>query len=110
MNQRLATLLRISFVILDLLVLNLVFIICQYVFRDAITLNKEQYTYLWFFSNAAWVAASWATSIYQDAYIYSFEKFSRRTMTAYVYMLALEMIYLFFLIMSYVLIIMNFVA
>ena len=82
MNQRLATLLRISFVILDLLVLNLVFIICQYVFREAIILNKEQYTYLWFFSNAAWVAASWATSIYQDTYIYSFEKFSRRTMTA----------------------------
>jgi putative colanic acid biosynthesis UDP-glucose lipid carrier transferase len=96
MNQRLATLLRISFVILDLLVLNLVFIICQYVFRDAIIFNKEQYTYLWFFSNAAWVAASWATSIYQDTYIYSFEKFSRRTMTAYVYLLALEMIYLFF--------------
>jgi putative colanic acid biosysnthesis UDP-glucose lipid carrier transferase len=96
MNQRLATLLRISFVILDLLVLNLVFIICQYVFRDAIILNKEQYTYLWFFSNAAWVAASWATSIYQDTYIYSFEKFSRRTMTAYVYLLALEMLYLFF--------------
>ncbi len=48
MNQRLATLLRISFVILDLLVLNLVFIICQYVFRDVIILNKVQYTYLWF--------------------------------------------------------------
>ena len=96
MNQRLATLLRISFVILDLLVLNLVFIICQYVFRDAIILNKEQYTYLWFFSNAAWVAASWATSIYHDTYIYSFEKFSRRTMTAFVYLLALEMLYLFF--------------
>lgn len=96
MNQRLATLLRISFVILDLLVLNLVFIICQYVFRDAIVLNKEQYTYLWFYSNAAWVAASWATSIYQDTYIYSFEKFSKRTVNAYVYLLALEMLYLFF--------------
>lgn len=96
MNQRLATLLRISFVILDLLVLNLVFIICQYVFRDAIILNKEQYTYLWFYSNAAWVAASWATSIYQDTYIYSFEKFSKRTVNAYVYLLALEMLYLFF--------------
>jgi putative colanic acid biosysnthesis UDP-glucose lipid carrier transferase len=96
MNQRLATLLRISFVILDILVLNLVFIICQYVFRDVIVLNKEQYTYLWFFSNGAWVAASWATSIYQDAYIYSFEKFSKRTVNAFVYMLAIEMIYLFF--------------
>jgi putative colanic acid biosynthesis UDP-glucose lipid carrier transferase len=96
MNQRLATLLRISFVILDILVLNLVFVICQYVFRDVIVLNKEQYTYLWFFSNAAWVAASWATSIYNDNYIYSFEKFSRRTVNAFVYLLALEMIYLFF--------------
>ena len=36
MNQRLATLLRISFVILDILVLNLVFVICQYVFRENI--------------------------------------------------------------------------
>jgi putative colanic acid biosynthesis UDP-glucose lipid carrier transferase len=96
MNQRLATLLRISFVILDILVLNLVFVICQYVFRENIALNKYQYTYLWFFSNAAWVAASWATSIYQDNYIYSFEKFSRRTMTAFLYLLALEMVYLFF--------------
>jgi len=96
MNQRLATLLRISFVVLDILVLNLVFVICQYVFRENIALNKFQYTYLWFFSNAAWVAASWATSIYQDGYIYSFEKFSRRTMTAFVYLLALEMVYLFF--------------
>ncbi len=96
MNQRLATLLRISFVILDILVLNLVFVICQYVFRENISLNKFQYTYLWFFSNAAWVAASWATSIYQDSYIYSFEKFSRRTMTAFLYLLALEMVYLFF--------------
>ena len=96
MNQRLATLLRISFVVLDILVLNLVFVICQYVFRENIALNKFQYTYLWFFSNAAWVAASWATSIYQDTYIYSFEKFSRRTMTAFLYLLALEMVYLFF--------------
>ena len=96
MNQRLATLLRITFVILDILVLNLVFVICQYVFRDVIAQNKVQYTYLWFFSNAAWVAASWATRIYQDTYIYSFEKFSRRTVTAYAYLLVLEMLYLFF--------------
>ena len=96
MNQRLATLLRISFVVLDILVLNLVFVICQYVFRENIALNRFQYAYLWFFSNAAWVAASWATSIYQDSYIYSFEKFSRRTMTAFLYLLALEMVYLFF--------------
>lgn len=97
MNQRLTVLLRISFVLLDLIVLNLVFIICQYIFRDYIPSDKEvQYTYLWFFSNASWVAASWATGIYQDQHIYSFERFSRRTMSSYAYFLALEMLYLFF--------------
>lgn len=97
MNQRLTVLLRISFVLLDLVVLNLVFIICQYIFRDYIPSDSVvQYTYLWFFSNVAWVAASWATGIYQDQHIYSFERFSRRTMSAYAYFLALEMVYLFF--------------
>lgn len=97
MNQRLTALLRISFVLLDLMVLNLVYIICQYIFKDVIPSNfVVQYTYLWFFSNAAWVAASWATGIYHDQFVYSFERFSRRTMSAYAYFLALEMLYLFF--------------
>jgi putative colanic acid biosynthesis UDP-glucose lipid carrier transferase len=97
MNQRLANLLRISFVILDLVVLNLVFIICLYVFKDHLSVEKEvQYTYLWFFSNAAWVMASWASSIYHDHYIYSFEKFAKRTVSAYAYFLGICMLYLFF--------------
>ena len=96
MNQRLTNLLRFTFVILDLVVLNLVFIICQYVFSDNIQVNKIHYTYLWFYSNVAWVFASWATGIYHDKYIYSFEKFSRQTMSAYAYLLVLEMLYFFF--------------
>lgn len=97
MNQRLAILLRISFILLDLMVLNLIFIISQYVFRSHISFESEiQYTYLWFFSNAAWGAASWGTGIYHDKYIYSFERFSRQTMTAYFYLLGLELLYLFF--------------
>ncbi|MFT3675249.1 MAG: undecaprenyl-phosphate glucose phosphotransferase [Chitinophagaceae bacterium] len=97
MNQRLATLLRISFVILDLVVLNLVFIICHLAFRDHLSRELEiQYTYLWFFSNAAWVVASWATGIYQDNYIYSFEKFSKRTVSTYAYFLGLCMLYIVF--------------
>ncbi len=96
MNQRLTNLLRLTFVVLDLVVLNLVFTICQYVFSESIQPNKIHYTYLWFFSNAAWVFASWATRIYQNEYIHSFEKFSRRTMSAYAYLLILEMMYFFF--------------
>jgi putative colanic acid biosysnthesis UDP-glucose lipid carrier transferase len=97
MNQRLATLLRISFVLLDLIVLNLVFIICNYIFKDTIPEEKTiQYTYLWFLSNGIWLAASWGTSIYQDGYIYDFEKFSRRTVSAFLYFLGIELLYLFF--------------
>lgn len=96
MNQRLAILLRISFVILDLMVLNIVFVICQYVFRDYIPEdNFAQYTYLWFFSNAAWFVASWGTRIYQDTYINSFEKFSKQTVTAFAYFLGLQLLYQF---------------
>jgi putative colanic acid biosysnthesis UDP-glucose lipid carrier transferase len=96
MNQRLTNLLRVTFVVLDLVVLNLVFLICQYVFNESIASNKIHYTYLWFFSNVAWMIASWATGIYQDRYIYSFEKFSKRTVSAYAYLLILEMFYFFF--------------
>lgn len=97
MNQRLTVLLRITFVLLDLVVLNLVYVICQAVFDKHISVEAEvQYSYLWFFSNVAWVAASWGTNVYHDKFIYSFEKFSRQTMTAFLYFLGLEMIYLFF--------------
>ena len=96
MNHRLTNLLRITFIVLDLVVLNLVFLICQYVFAESIQSNKIQYTYLWFFSNIAWAIGSWGTRIYHDAYIYSFERFSKRTMSTYAYFLALVMLYLFF--------------
>jgi putative colanic acid biosynthesis UDP-glucose lipid carrier transferase len=96
MNQRLTIMLRICFVLLDLMVLNLVFIICQYVFSKHISSEAEvQYSYLWFFSNAAWLTTSWGTGIYQDSFIYSFEKFSKRTMKAFLYFLGVEMLYLF---------------
>lgn len=97
MNQRLANLLRISFVILDLVVLNLVFLISRLVFDDHLNSEQDvQYTFLWFVANGAWVAASWVSGIYQDQYIYSFERFAKRTVSAYAYFLGLCMLYLFF--------------
>jgi putative colanic acid biosynthesis UDP-glucose lipid carrier transferase len=97
MNQRLAILLRISFAFLDLLVLNVAFIICQYMFDEHISLDdRVQYTYFWFFCNAAWMILSWGMNIYNDRYIYSFEKFSKYTMHAFVYFLGIIMLYLVF--------------
>ena len=97
MNQRLAIMLRISFAILDLIVLNVAFLICQYMFNEYIVNDdKVQYTYFWFLCNAAWMIVSWWINIYNEKYIYSFEKFSRCTMQAFAYFFGVVMLYLVF--------------
>src|SRR5262245_46293728 len=97
MNQRLGILLRISFAFLDLMVLNVAFFICQYMFEGHLPIeDKVQYTYFWGACNAAWLIISWGVSIYNEQYIFSFEKFARRTMQAFVYFLGVVMLYLAF--------------
>lgn len=97
MNQRLANLLRISFIILDLVVLNMVFIICRLAFEKHLNVDDSvQYTYLWFFSNFAWALSCWVLGLYNDKHIYSFERFSKRTVSAYAYYLGLSLLYLVF--------------
>jgi putative colanic acid biosynthesis UDP-glucose lipid carrier transferase len=97
MNQRLGMLLRISFAFLDLMVLNVAYFICQYMFREHISIeDSAQYTYFWGVCNAAWLIISWGVNAYNEQYIFSFERFSRRTMQAFVYFLAVVMLYLVF--------------
>jgi putative colanic acid biosynthesis UDP-glucose lipid carrier transferase len=97
MNQRLGILLRISFAFLDLMVLNVTFFICQYMFEGHIPAeDRSQYSYFWGICNAAWLVTSWGVSIYNEQYIFSFERFSRRTMQAFVYFLGVVMLYLAF--------------
>ncbi|RYY58957.1 MAG: undecaprenyl-phosphate glucose phosphotransferase [Chitinophagaceae bacterium] len=96
MNQRLANLLRLAFVVLDLLVLNLVFLVNWYIFSDNISPDStKEYTYLSFFSNSIWVAVSWFVGIYLNRNIFSFEKFSRETVKAFVYFCVMEVLYLY---------------
>jgi putative colanic acid biosynthesis UDP-glucose lipid carrier transferase len=97
MNQRLTILLRISFAVLDLMVLNVAFVMCRYMFEGYIAADdKVQYTYFWFLSNFAWVISSWSTNIYNDKDIYLFERFSRSTMQAFPYFFGIVMLYLAF--------------
>jgi putative colanic acid biosynthesis UDP-glucose lipid carrier transferase len=97
MNQRLTILLRISFAVLDLMVLNVAFVMCRYMFEGYIAADdKVQYTYFWFLSNFAWVISSWSTNIYNDKDIYLFERFSRSTMQAFLYFFGIVMLYLAF--------------
>ena len=86
MNQRLGILLGSVLLSLDLMVLNVVYFICQYMFSEHISLaDRSQYTYFWGVVNAAWLLVSWGVAIYHEQYILSFERFSRRTMHAFVF-------------------------
>jgi putative colanic acid biosysnthesis UDP-glucose lipid carrier transferase len=96
MNQRLAILFRLSFIILDLLVLNLSFLVSWLIFKDRIAQEAYlEYTYLFFFSNAAWVVIGWLAGIYRQECLLSFEKFCRHSIPSFIYFVALEMLYLF---------------
>ncbi len=96
MNQQFFRLLRLSFIFLDLLMLNLSFLIDKYYLRDKISDSFEvQYIYLWMGFNVAWLAASWLCNIYHQNSMSSFESFSSRTLRAYIYFLAIILIYFF---------------
>ncbi len=93
MNQQFVRLLRLCFVCLDLLMLNVSFALDKYYYRDKIeTALEVQYVYLWMGFNAAWLAASWICNIYHQNSLSSFESFCRRTLRAYIYFLAIVMI------------------
>ncbi|MFT4015898.1 MAG: undecaprenyl-phosphate glucose phosphotransferase [Agriterribacter sp.] len=96
MNQHLSNLIRIGFLLLDLLALNTVYYGCRFFFSNYIPVElNNQYLYLWIWCNFAWIIVSWGNNTYRNSDIFSFEKFSRNTMHAYGYFLALVTLYLF---------------
>jgi putative colanic acid biosynthesis UDP-glucose lipid carrier transferase len=98
MNRRLTLLLRVSFVVLDLFFINIVFFAVKLYYSEEIPQAFEaQYAYLNFFLNFAWLTVSWMNALYGDSKIYNFERFCKRTIRTFVYFLALIMIYLYFL-------------
>jgi len=98
MNQRLLRLIIVIFIVLDLLVLNFVFLIAKAWFQNAISPKSElQYAYLHFYLNIAWIVAGWLTSIYNGITISSFENFCKKSLRAFVYFIAFIMLCLFLL-------------
>lgn len=97
MNQHLSYLAKIGFLLLDVLVLNVVYLSCDFFFKDYIIGKSSlQYTYLWMYCNAAWLLVSSGTQVYNENAIFSFEKFSKNTLRAYGYFVAVVLLYLFF--------------
>jgi len=98
MNQRLLRLIIVTFIVLDLLIVNIVFLIAKAWFQNAISpISELQYAYLHFYLNIAWIVAGWINSIYNSINISSFENFCKKSFRADVYFIAFIMLYLFVL-------------
>jgi putative colanic acid biosynthesis UDP-glucose lipid carrier transferase len=96
MNQQFFRLLRLCFIGLDLLMLNLSFGLDKFYYRDKISASFElQYVYLWVGFNITWIAASWVCNTYHQNSMSSFESFCTRTLRAFVYFLTIILICFF---------------
>jgi len=96
MNQQFFRLTRLAFIFLDLLVLNVAFFVAKdYLSTKTIPALEIQYLYLLMGINVAWIISGWQCGTYRQANISSFEQFCRQTLRAYIYFLALVMMYVF---------------
>ncbi|MBS1921533.1 MAG: undecaprenyl-phosphate glucose phosphotransferase [Bacteroidetes bacterium] len=95
MNRQFFRLLRLLFIFLDLLMLNISFAVDRIFYKDKIPDSlSARYLNLWLAFNMAWIAAAWISNLYGQKYISSFESFSQKTFRAYIYFLAFVMIYI----------------
>jgi putative colanic acid biosynthesis UDP-glucose lipid carrier transferase len=97
MNNRFLNHLQITLVILDLVVINIVFLSCEYLFKRGLLIRTFiGYDSFLYFLNICWIIISWATGIYNAKNIVNFELFSRRSMNAFLYFIGFTMLYLYF--------------
>lgn len=86
-----------TLIVLDLLILNLFYLICQVIFSNLVGLFKiDSYIYYWTLSNALWVILSFFLGTYSQKIILSFQAFTKRTIQVYLLWIILIMFYLYF--------------
>ena len=96
MNNRYSRLLQFYEVVMDFTTLNAVYFIAKYLMHNNILLNSSEYSYFWLWLNTSWLLTCWLSNLYSEKTMTSFERFSRGTMHAFFYWLALIMAYLYF--------------
>lgn len=86
-----------TLIFLDLLILNLIYLLCQIIFyRLDSLLLMETYTLYWIMSNGFWITLSFFLGTYAQKVILSFQTFTKRTIQVYLLWIILIMFYLFF--------------
>lgn len=96
MNNRFLRLIQFCVLSLDLLSLNMLVLFSQFWMHRINEVYSLDYARFWIWLNASWIVVAWASNLYYEKHITSFETFSKRTMHTYCYWLILLMLYLFF--------------
>jgi putative colanic acid biosysnthesis UDP-glucose lipid carrier transferase len=97
LNRQFERYLQITLVVLDLIVLNFIFIICQIVFAKIIEFEASgaYFRYLTL-ANAIWLLLAFFLRTYTNNIILEFENFTKRTIQVYLLWIICVLIYLFF--------------
>ena len=81
MNNQLKNYLQKSLIALDLLVLNVTFLVSRVIFEERIAENSFRiYLELWVLINAFWIIISFVCRTYSDSTIVNFEYFTKDNM------------------------------
>ncbi|MEO6669142.1 MAG: undecaprenyl-phosphate glucose phosphotransferase [Ferruginibacter sp.] len=95
MNRQFKRYLQISLIILDILVLNLSFILARFLFQIPGNFFTS-YLQLWLFLNTFWLILSFICGTYYEKIIINFETFTKRTVQVYTLWIIAIFFYLFF--------------
>lgn len=97
MNSRFIRHLQFSLITLDIVAINTVFFLVEFIFRKQLLIaDYIEYTYLCIFLNLAWIVVSLVANIYNEKKIISFELFSKHSAYSFIYFLVLIVFYLYF--------------
>jgi putative colanic acid biosynthesis UDP-glucose lipid carrier transferase len=96
-NKQFERYLQITLIALDLIVLNLLFFGCQFIFTKSVHYeSSDAYFKYLTISNATWLVLSFFLRTYAISHIHNFEVFTKRTIQEYLLWIIFILIYLFF--------------
>ena len=97
MNRQFERYLQFTLVLLDLIMLNLFYLICHTILISRIDAHsREAYFLYWSISNILWLLLSFFLGTYGPKIILNFETFTKRTIQVYLMWIIFVMFYLFF--------------
>lgn len=97
MSRQFERYLQITLILLDLVALNLLYLLCQIIFDEKIGFRiMNAYLLYWVISIASWLLLSFFFRTYAEKRIMSFEAFTKRTAQVYLIWIIFIMFYLFF--------------